>query len=242
MTESTDSLDNDTEIDDQQLLVVIPAFNEEKTIGEVVRNILREVDCRVVVVDDASTDDTANVARDGGAKIIPLSVRMGSWGATQTGLRYAKKNSYKLVITMDADGQHEARYIKSLVSFLTSRSIDVAIGSYVARGSPLRRIAWLVMKAASGLKLEDLTSGFRVYNEEAVSILSGWQATMLEYQDLGVLLLLQSSGMKVGDFSVTMLPRKHGKSQIFYSWLAVIRYMCHTVLLGIAKRRKGLID
>ena len=92
------------------------------------------------------------------------------------------------------------------------------------------------MKRVSGLRLEDLTSGFRVYDHRAIRRLAGWQATLLEYQDVGVLAMLQASGMRIKDVEVSMLPRRHGISRVFYSWTSVIYYMSHTLLLSFTKR------
>ena len=92
------------------------------------------------------------------------------------------------------------------------------------------------MKSVSGLRLEDLTSGFRVYDRRAIRRLAGWQATLLEYQDVGVLAMLQASGLRIVDVEVAMLPRRHGISRVFYSWASVIYYMSYTLLLGLTNR------
>jgi hypothetical protein len=113
---------------------------------------------------------------------------------------------------------------------------DVTIGACTRRGSALRKIAWSLMRKISGLRLDDLTSGFRVYDRRAIEKLSQWQATLLEYQDVGVLAMLQSSGIRIKDVDVAMLPRQHGISRIFHSWSSVIYYMAYTMLLGVTKR------
>ena len=92
------------------------------------------------------------------------------------------------------------------------------------------------MKRVSGLRLEDLTSGFRVYDRRAIRKLAAWQATLLEYQDVGVLAMLQASGIIIKDVEVNMLPRRHGISRVFYSWSSVFYYMSYTMLLSITKR------
>jgi hypothetical protein len=113
---------------------------------------------------------------------------------------------------------------------------DVCIGACTSRGSPLRRFAWVLMKKTSGLSLEDITSGLRAYNRRALVELAGWRATLLDYQDIGVLLLLQSRGLKIIDLEVSMRPRSNGPSRVFHSWFLVAYYMCHTLLLGLTKR------
>lgn len=217
-------------------LVVIPAFNEERDIGRVLHEIHEACDLDVVVVDDASTDQTVTRAREGGAMVLPLSVQLGAWGAIQTGMRYALSQGYDHVLTMDADGQHEAVWINELLSPVFNGDADVSIGCCIRRGSRARKVAWKLLKAVSGLTLEDITSGFRVYNLKALRVLAARQATLLEYQDVGVLVLLRNARLHIRDVEVTMLPRQSGTSRVYHSWFAVMYYMCHTLLLGFSKR------
>jgi hypothetical protein len=217
-------------------IVVIPAHNEVDDIANVIRDIQEHSNFPVVVVDDASSDDTANAARSAGAVVVPLSLQLGAWVATQTGLRYALKHGYDYAVTMDADGQHLAKSLPALIQPILSREADVTIGACTQRGSVLRKIAWTLMKKASGLRLEDLTSGFRVYDRRAIRRLATWQATLLQYQDVGVLAMLNASGLRIKDVEVSMLPRRHGISRVFYSWTSVLYYMSYTLLLGFTKR------
>ena len=218
-------------------IILIPAFNESMVVGAVINEIKAHCNLPIVVIDDASTDNTVDVAQNAGATVIPLPAQLGAWGAMQTGLRYAQRHGYTVAITMDADGQHEAASLKSLLAPIDEGMADVAIGACTRRGSLWRRIAWVMMKRASGLSLEDITSGFRVYNHKAISELASWRATLLDYQDIGVLLLLQSRGLRIVDVKVTMQERQNGQSRVFHSWVVVIYYMCQTLLLGPSKRR-----
>ncbi len=218
-------------------VVVIPAHNEQRDIADVIREVRRTSGFPVLVVDDFSQDRTVALARKAGAQVLPLSQQLGAWGAIQTGLRYACRQGYRYAITMDADGQHEAVWIDSLLEPVLAGAADVSIGCCVRRGSRLRKIAWVLLKAASGLRLEDITSGFRVYNREAMELLSGREATLLEYQDVGVLMQLRNAGLHLVDVDVTMLPRTSGTSRVYHSWLVVAYYMVHTLLLGFSKRK-----
>jgi len=217
-------------------VVIIPAHNESGDIAFVINDIRKHSNFPVVVVDDASTDDTILKARDAGAVVVPLAVQLGAWSATQAGLRYALKNNYAYAITMDADGQHLAKSLPALLQPIINRQADVTIGACTQRGSTLRKIAWTLMKRVSGLRLEDLTSGFRVYDRRAIRRLAAWQATLLEYQDVGVLAMLQASGIRIKDVEVEMLARRSGVSRVFYSWTSVIYYMSYTLLLSFTKR------
>jgi glycosyltransferase involved in cell wall biosynthesis len=218
-------------------VILIPAFNEGDVIADVVAEVRAACAFPVIVIDDASCDDTIARASQAGAEVIPLPAQLGAWGATQTGLRYALRRGYDVAITMDADGQHEAGSIAELARPVAQGVADVAIGACTERGSLLRRIAWVIMKKTSGLTLEDVTSGFRVYNRAAIRELASWRATLLDYQDIGVLLLLQSKGLRIVDVKVPMQPRRNGKSRVFHSWLMVIYYMSQTIILGLSKRR-----
>jgi hypothetical protein len=217
-------------------IIIVPAHNEAADIAGVIDDIRRNCDFPVVVVDDASTDRTIEVARKAGAYVIPLAVQLGAWGATQAGIRYALRKRYSLVVTMDADGQHLAESLPQMLSPVLEGRADVVIGACTERGSVLRKIAWRLMKQVSGLRLEDLTSGFRVYNWQAIRRLAGWQATLLEYQDVGVLAMLQASNLRILDIAVTMRPRRHGISRVFHSWASVAYYMGYTLLLAVTKR------
>ena len=219
--------------------ILIPAFNEGDVIAEVIAEVRAICDFPIYVIDDASTDETIIKAREAGARVIPLPVQLGAWGATQTGLRYALRNGYEVAITMDADGQHEAKSIKDLAPPVAQGIADVSIGACTQRGSGFRKLAWILMKKASGLTLEDITSGFRVYNRKAIAELVNWEATLLDYQDVGVLLLLQLKGIKIVDVKVPMQPRMNGKSRVFHSWLMVIYYMSQALVLGLSKRQLG---
>ncbi|TCO69872.1 glycosyltransferase family 2 protein [Chromatocurvus halotolerans] len=220
-----------------KIAIVIPAFNEAALIGTVLRDIRSHCPYDIVVVDDASTDETVMEAERAGAIVVPLAAQLGAWGATQTGLRYALRKGFNTVVSMDADGQHEAASLSALLQPVLSGQADVVVGACPERGSPLRKLAWQLMKRVSGLALEDITSGYRVYNYRALKELASWRATLLDYQDVGVLMLLQAKGLRIIDKSVSMQPRLDGKSRIFHSWLIVGYYMSQTLVLGMSKRR-----
>lgn len=219
-----------------QTIVIIPAFNEQGSVGGVVTSALSMGVREVVVIDDHSTDQTAAEARNAGGTVISLPEQLGAWGATQTGLRYAVRRGAKLVVTMDADGQHASRDLENLIGPIVYSGANVAIGCCTSRGSALRQIAWSWIKGASSISVSDITSGFRAYDRLAIRRLSGWRANLIEYQDVGVLLLLQRHNLKIAEVEVTMTKRHDGKSRIFSSWRAVAYYMAQTLLLGASKR------
>ena len=216
-----------------RLLVVIPALNEAACIGAVIEQVRARGMVDVVVVDDGSTDATAAVALLSGAAVLRAPLWQGAWGAIQTGIRYAVARGYAGVVTMDADGQHEPAHLDELIA--ASRSADVVIAACPSRGSRLRRIAWSYFRLLTGFDFDDLTSGFRYYNARACRLLAAEEATLLDYQDVGVLLLLRHARLRIAEIPVAMNPRRHGASRVFSSWWTVARYMAETSLLCLAR-------
>lgn len=220
-------------VERSNVLIVIPARDETRTIGQVVASLREAGWVDVLVVDDHSTDDTAAVARAAGALVMQPVLPMGAWGAMQAGLRYALSKGYHAVITMDADGQHE---VSELPLLLEARgTADLVIGAFPERASAARRIAWQWFRKLAGFDLRDLTSGFRYYSEAAMHILASREATLLDYQDLGTLLMLRRAGLRIAEVPVSMNLRAVGKSRIFNSWFSVARYMAVTTLLCLAR-------
>jgi glycosyltransferase involved in cell wall biosynthesis len=216
-------------------LVVMPARDEAPTVGSVVEGVRRTLTCRVLVVDDASTDATAQAARAAGATVLRLPLGLGAWGATQAGIRYALRNGFSEVITLDADGQHLPDSVPILRAARERSRANVVIGTCVGRLSRAKRIAWRYLRLLTGLKLTDFTSGLRLYDADAIEVLAGREASLLDYQDVGVLMLLARSGLKIAETPVEMLPRREGHSRVFASWPVVARYMVHTTVLCLAQ-------
>jgi glycosyltransferase involved in cell wall biosynthesis len=216
-----------------RLLAVIPALNEAACIGEVIVQVRRHGVDDVLVVDDGSTDDTAAIAILNGARVLRAPLWQGAWGAIQTGIRYALRHGYSGVVTLDADGQHEPLHLPRLLE--ASRTADVVIAACPSRGSRLRQLAWRYFRLLTGFGLEDLTSGFRYYSAGACRVLQTREATLLDYQDIGVLLLLRSARLSIAEVPVEMNARRSGASRVFFSWWTVARYMTETSLLCLAR-------
>ena len=216
-------------------IILIPAHNEQDTVGAVVQQIRQIGDWPVVVIDDCSSDDTARVAGAAGATVLPLAIQLGAWGATQTGLRYALAGGYPAAVTVDADGQHDPASIPDLLAPLAAGEADVVIGAFPARASRNLRWAWAYFRLLTGLRIEDITSGFRAYGTAAIAVLASREASLLDYQDVGVLLILRRKGLRLAETPVGMNPRTAGRSRIFHSWWAVSRFLLQTSILGIAR-------
>jgi glycosyltransferase involved in cell wall biosynthesis len=154
----------------ERVMVLIPAYNAAKSVGDVVRaskDIVRDV----VVVNDGSRDDTASVARAAGAEVVDHPQNRGKGGALKTGFAHAIKNGYDVVVTLDADGQHLPREIPKFLKSREETKADLIIGGrshLFGEMLPRRRLAnrfsaWSIAKA-SGTKVTDSQSGFRLYS------------------------------------------------------------------------------
>jgi len=215
------------------VLIVIPARNEATTIGALLERLHAQGWRDVLVIDDHSTDGTGAIARAAGAHVLHPVLPMGAWGGMQAGICYALTQGYQAVITMDADGQHEVEEIPALLA--AQSESDLVIGAFPERASRMRHLAWQWFRRIAGFDLRDLTSGFRLYNLSAMRVLASREATLLDYQDLGALLLVRRAGLTISEVPVSMNMRVAGTSRIFNSWLSVGKYMIATTLLCLAR-------
>lgn len=214
--------------------VIIPALNESATIGDVIRQ-ASGYGCKVYVVDDNSTDSTPRDAAAAGATVLRLPYTAGAWMAVQAGMHYAVNHgSQKYFITMDADGQHIPSELPGLIAAFESQGVNTIIGSCPERGSRARRIAWKLFSFMTHLPIVDITSGFRMYDRKSLDVLLTGAGALLDYQDVGVLLLLRRNGVRYGEFPVAMCRRESGHSRIFDSWFDVGRYLLKTLFWIIA--------
>jgi len=226
------------EFEAQPIWVVIPAQNEAESIAEAVTGAKAHAE-HVLGVDDASSDGTAALARAAGAQVLPLVTPLDAWCATQTGLRFAHAHGAKLVVSLDADGQHPPECIAGLVQPVRAGQADVTIGSDPSRVSRSRHLAWGYLRAVTGLNVADLTSGFRAYGPKALDLLIRPEASSLNYQDVGVLMMLREAGLTMTEVPVTMAPRLFGASHVFRSWLTVLAYMLESSVIGLARRSRA---
>lgn len=221
-----------------QLMIVIPAKDECHSIAGVIADLRAQSQASIVVVDDGSVDETAQICSELNVVCIRHAYSLGAWRAIQTGFRYAVKQKMKYVVTFDADGQHKASEIHKLMNVMSTKKSDVVIGSCLTRGDNKRHLAWWLFRKLTGLSIKDITSGFRLYNSASFERLSLRDATLFDYQDLGILLLLRQQGLSFVETDVDMDERHTGESKIFGSWLRVFEYFLITLVIGIAKNKK----
>lgn len=206
-----------------RILVIVPAYNEEATIGAVIAQIQAAVpDCDIVVVDDGSGDATAARVQDSGeAILLSLPFNLGIGGAMQTGYKFAYRHGYDIAVQCDADGQHPAGEIMRLVARIEDGTADVVIGSrYVAdsgyRPTLIRRIGksllsrWIDLFIGGGIT--DTTSGFRAMNRAAISVVA--RSYPEDYPEPEALVILHKHGLKAVEIPVQMRPRQGGVTSI----------------------------
>ena len=229
-------VDDTTEKDMRhQCVVIIPAWNEEHTIGIVVQQVISLYGFPVLVVNDGSSDRTEARALEAGATVLPLAIHLETFAAIQTGFRFALDQGFEIAVTMDADGQHFPEFIPKLLRKIQTHQADMVIGVNPRRGSRLRKLAWSYFSSLSGFPFEDLTSGFKAFNRQAFELLVGINAQVFNHQDLGPLFLLRQAGLRIEETPVPMQPRLSGKSKIYPNWGHVFHYLCASTILCISK-------
>jgi hypothetical protein len=205
-----------------KLLFVVPAYNEAASLPSVVGDLrAHHPAADVVVVNDGSTDRTAEVARRLGVHLLDLPYNLGIGGAVQAGLLFADRWGYDVAVQVDGDGQHRADQVDILLDALADDATDVAIGSRFLgkaayRAPALRRLGILILRLASsfvaGQKITDSTSGFRAYKRTAISFLA--RDYPHDYPEPESVVTLCRRGFRVRELPVLMRERKAGRSSI----------------------------
>ena len=202
----------------EHTLIVMPALNEEEAVGRVVDEVFAKLPgVHVVVVDDGSTDRTAEVARSAGATVIDLPFNLGVGGAMRVGFKYALGRGYKYVVQVDSDGQHDPANVPELLAALDSADIVLGArfagkGEYEARGP--RRWAMSALAASlsrlAGTKLTDTTSGFRASGPRALELFARTYPAEYLGDTIESLVIAVRAGCTVRQVPVVMRPRTTG--------------------------------
>jgi len=218
-----------------RLLFIVPAYNEEASVGEVVRALHeRYPAASILVVDDGSSDRTAAVARQSGATVLELPFNLGIGGAVQSGLMYAVRNEYDVAVQFDGDGQHPVSEIDTLLDPVIGGRCDVAIGSRYVEQSGYRtpvarrlgiRLLSFVTRLLVRKRVTDPTSGFRAFNRAALEFLADIYPH--DYPEPESIVALCRNGFGVFEVKVEMRPRQGGQSSI--TFVRAIYYMIKVV-------------
>lgn len=205
-----------------KILTIIPAYNEENTIGEVIQQVKNNFpSADILVINDGSRDDTLIRAQRAGAIVADLPFNLGIGGAMQVGFLYAKREGYDIAVQVDGDGQHDPFYIRKLVEPIEKDIADVVIGSrYISKSSykssVLRRAGMILLSNLVSMlvrqKLKDTTSGFRAVNGKVIDYFS--ENYPVDYPEVDVLVRLYKRNIRIIELPVEMLNRQSGISSI----------------------------
>jgi len=205
-----------------RILVIVPAYNEERSIAgtiKEIRNSVPEVD--ILVVDDGSKDKTAVIARELNAIVVshPFNLRIG--GAVQTGFKFAMREGYDIAIQVDADGQHMPSFIPKLIQPIVEDETDISIGSRYMKNegvnSSLTRylgvkfFSWLTTKITKK-RITDCSSGFRALNRRAVHFFA--DEYPIDFPDAEALILASRFGLRIREVPVKFRTRNLGESSL----------------------------
>ena len=216
-----------------RVLAIIPAHNEEDSISTTIEELVSvRPDVDVVVVDDGSSDRTADIVRSMGYAIISLPVNLGIGGAVQTGLYYAFRNDYDVAFQYDADGQHRPDQISVIIDPILCGDADMVLGSRFLEKNGYRVslvrgcMMWLLRTLSSraiGQKVTDNTSGFRAYGKDAIRFMT--TNCSYDYPEIEAIICLSRSGYRFVEVSTLMRERVAGTSMFtpFRAFYFVIR-------------------
>jgi glycosyltransferase involved in cell wall biosynthesis len=203
----------------ERTLVVLPALNEEGSVGDVVREVqekLPGVTC--LVVDDGSSDRTAEVAERAGAIVARLPFNLGVGGAMRLGFVYAIENGYENVVQVDSDGQHDPAGVAQLVDALSSADLVLGArfageGNYEAKGPRRWAMIFLakVLSRVAHTPLTDATSGFRATGPRAVRLFADHYPAEYLGDTIESLVIAARAGCTIRQIPVAMRPRAAGK-------------------------------
>jgi glycosyltransferase involved in cell wall biosynthesis len=230
-------------IQNNEVLIVVPAYNESATIAKVVGEI-HQAGFTCVVVDDGSEDDTSQSAKHVGARVLTLPFNVGVGGALRCGFRYALENGFTAVIQCDADGQHQSHHFHDLIRTANETKADFVLGSrFLSTENTLdphivRRFAmwWLarVASRATGRRITDSTSGFRLIQRPLLDELAEHLPEYYLGDTFEALVVLGRAGYSVEEIGTAMSPRQSGVSSASNGRaIALIVKSLTTVLLGL---------
>lgn len=230
-----------------RVVAVIPAYNEEAVIGQVVAGTLREVD-DVIVVDDGSTDATARLAEAAGAEVLRLSPNRGKAGAVMAGFAAALARGYEAVVMLDADGQHNPEEIPRVLGPVLSGEADMVVGSrFLEIRSEIPRYRVLGQKTlnlftalGAGVSLTDTQSGFRALGPAALARLDFVSAGYSLESDM--IAHFADCGLRIAEVPISCrydVPNSHKKNPVLHGF-EIVRAMSYAIVVR-QRRALGLV-
>src|ERR671935_2878746 len=226
-------------------IAIVPAFNEEASVGRVIDEI-RAFDpgFEIVVIDDGSTDRTAGVAADRGVYVIRLPFNLGIGGAMQTGYRFAFERAYDVAVQIDGDGQHDPAQLPAILGPVLDGEADLSVGSRFTGRSSYRssfvrrfgiRLFARIVSAVVRQKVTDTTSGFRAVNRKGIALFASDYPH--DYPEVEATVMCVRHKLRLIEVPVAMRERGGGSSSI--TALRSIYYMTKVLLalfVGLFRR------
>lgn len=208
-------------MENEKILVLIPAYNEELSLGKVLDDIKKNAgNIDILVINDGSMDQTARIAQKTGAKVISHPFNLGYGAALQTGYIYAHQKNYDIIIQIDGDGQHDTVHIKDFIRTLQNEDVDVVIGSRYLKNNGyktpvMRKIGMLIFGSIASLitgqRITDPTSGFQALKKNVVYFFTQ-DLYPPDYPDTDMLILLHIAGFRLKEIPVKMYAAQMKKS------------------------------
>lgn len=235
----------------KKVLIIIPAYNEEENIEKVVDNLITNFpQYDYVIINDGSTDRTKQVCQDKGYEVLNLPVNMGIGGAVQTGYRYARDNNYDIAVQIDGDGQHDVSFLEGMIWYMEEEQADCVIGSRFVekegfQSSGIRRVGirflsflgWLL----TGVKVRDITSGFRLVDRRFIGIFS--EDYPSDYPEPEAMIIAAVHRGKIREYPVIMREREGGtssitlKKSIYYMFKVTLAMLIRRLSFGVRRQK-----
>lgn len=217
-------------------LVIIPAYNEEKSIKNTIEN-LKKSNSSVdyVIINDCSKDSTKSICQENHYNVVNLPVNLGIGGAVQTGYKFAYENNYDIAVQMDADGQHDPKYLNDIIKEIEEGN-DLVIGSRFIKKEGFQS-TWIrrlginlyskLIKIFTKKEIKDTTSGYRAVGRKIIKMFS--ENYPIDYPEPETDALIAKNGFKVKEIPMEMKERDGGKSSI-----TPLKSIYYAVKVGLA--------
>lgn len=217
-------------------LVIIPAYNEEGAIVETIHNLKKNCEnVDYIIINDCSKDKTLEICRENQFNVVNLPINLGIGGAVQTGYKYAYENGYDVAIQMDADGQHDPKYISKLIAKIEEGN-DFAIGSRFLekegfQSTFIRRMginlySWII-KVFTKKEIKDTTSGYRAAGKKVIKLFA--KSYPVDYPEPETNAFIAKNNFKIVEIPMKMKERDSGTSSI-----TPIKSIYYAVKVGLA--------
>jgi hypothetical protein len=228
-------------LDGRRALVVVPALDAAETIGRVLADLRRHAPwADIVVIDNGSTDGTAERARRARAKVLDLPLRLGTGGAVQAGFRYAQQHRYELVFQVDAGGRHWARRLAALARPILAEEADLVVGSrYLASRSRRRRgLGVFATRLLARQRVTDPVSGFRAAGRRAIELFA--REFPQDCPEPLALLLVLRHGLRVREVRASTRRRRPAVAQVgLWAGMAYLVKVIPAILMDRLKATVG---